>query len=77
MERGKAHTGLRWGDLREGDHLEYLGIDERIILKRIFKKWGKESSGGFFWFRIGTGAEFCECGNEPSGSIKCGNFLTS
>ena len=19
----------------------------------------------------------CECGNEPSGSVKCGNFLTS
>jgi hypothetical protein len=22
-------------------------------------------------------ASSCECGNEPSGSIKCGNFLTS
>jgi hypothetical protein len=28
-----------WGDLREGDHLEYLGVDGRIILKRIFKEW--------------------------------------
>jgi hypothetical protein len=30
---------------------------------------------GFIWLRIGTGGGQCECGNEPSGSIKCGEFL--
>jgi hypothetical protein len=30
--------GFRWGNLREGDHLEYLGVDGRIILKFIFEK---------------------------------------
>jgi hypothetical protein len=30
---------------------------------------------GFIWLRIGTGGEFCEHGDEPSGSIKYGEFL--
>jgi len=32
---------------------------------------------GFIWLRIGTGGGLCsgKCGNEPSGSIKCREFL--
>jgi hypothetical protein len=37
--RGEVHTGFWWEDLREGDHLEDIGIDVRIIFKWIFKKW--------------------------------------
>jgi hypothetical protein len=35
----EVHTGFWWGDLREGDHLEDPGVDGRLILKWIFKKW--------------------------------------
>jgi len=30
--------GFWWGNLREGDHLEDPGVDERIILRGIFRK---------------------------------------
>jgi hypothetical protein len=41
MNGGKreVHTGFRWQDLTEGTHLGDPGIDGRIILKWIFKKW--------------------------------------
>jgi len=30
---------------------------------------------GLCWPRIETGGGPCECGNEPSGSVNCGEFL--
>jgi hypothetical protein len=30
--RGEMQIGLRWRSLKERDHLEDVGIDERIIL---------------------------------------------
>ena len=32
MGTGEVYTGFRWRDLRERDHLEDVGLDERIIL---------------------------------------------
>jgi len=60
---------------REGDHLEEAGIDGRIILKWIFRKRDGEAWTGLIWLSIGTGDELSKCGNEPSDSIKCGEFL--
>jgi hypothetical protein len=38
-ETGDVHTGFWCEDLRERSHLEALGVDGKIILKSIFKKW--------------------------------------
>jgi len=51
------------------------GVNGRIILTWIFRKWGVGMWTGSSWLRIGLVAGFCECGNEPSGSIKCGELL--
>jgi hypothetical protein len=61
-----GHVGFWWEDAGE-DHLEDLGVHERIILKWSFKKWDGEG--------IGQVAGACKCGNEPSGFIKCKEFL--
>jgi hypothetical protein len=44
------------------------GVDGRIILRWIFRKW----EVGMDWLDVPHDKE---CGKEPSGSIKCGEFL--
>ena len=68
------YTGW-WGNLRERDNLEDPDIDGRIILRWILRKWDVGAWTGLLWRRVGTGGRHCECGNEPSGSIKCRKFL--
>jgi hypothetical protein len=38
LGREKACTGFSWKSLRERDHWGDPGLDERIILRWIFKK---------------------------------------
>jgi len=71
-----VYTGFWWENLRERDHLEDPGVDGRIIIKLDMQKWRMwgcrlDRCGSEYGQVAGT----CECGNEPSGSIKCGEFL--
>jgi len=45
--RGEVYTGFRWGNLREWDHLKDPGIDVRILLRWIFRKWDGEHALGW------------------------------
>jgi hypothetical protein len=54
MGKREVHTGFWWGNLREGVHLGDPGVDGRIILKWIFKKWDVAWTG-LSSLRIGTG----------------------
>ena len=38
------HKVFWWGNLRERDKLEHLGVDGRIILRWIFRKWDTRST---------------------------------
>jgi hypothetical protein len=39
MGRGEACTGFWWRNLRGRDYWGDPGVDGRIILRRIFRKW--------------------------------------
>jgi hypothetical protein len=47
-------------------------IDQEDNIKTVFKE---RMGTRLIWLRIGSGVGSCECGNEPSGFIKCGEFL--
>jgi hypothetical protein len=72
-----VHTGFLYGNLRERDHLEDPGVDGRIIIRWFFSKW--DGGGGHGMDRAGSGygqlVGSCKRKNEPSGSIKCREFL--
>jgi hypothetical protein len=38
-ETGNVHKGFWWGDTMQGDNLEDLGIDAKIILEWLSNKW--------------------------------------
>jgi len=65
------HTGFWWGNLRERDHLEDPSVVETIILNGSSRS-GMGAWAELTWLRIRTCGGSCECGNEPSESIKYG-----
>ena len=48
------HAGYWCGNLREREHMEDTGVDGRIILEWVFRKWDGAWTG-LIWLRIGTG----------------------
>jgi len=51
--RGEAYTGFWRRNLRERDHLQDPGINGKIILKWLFKKW----DGGMDWIDLAQNRE--------------------
>jgi hypothetical protein len=68
------HTVFWLENLKGRDHLEYLGVGGRIILEWIL---GVVRRCGLDEYSLGEGpmAGCCEHGNEPSDSIKGGEFI--
>ena len=55
MVRGDACTGFWCGNLGEKYHWGEPVVDERIILRSIFRKWDLGVWTGSTWLRIGAG----------------------
>jgi hypothetical protein len=51
---GEMYTVFWWGNPRERDQLEDLGVDGRILLRLIFRKCDVAVWNGSIWLRIGT-----------------------
>jgi len=55
LGRGEVHTVFWWVSLLKIENLEDLGVDGRIILKWISKKFVGRAWTQQIWFRMGTG----------------------
>ena len=55
MGREEAYTGYWWGNLRVTAYLGDPGVDGRIILRWIFRKWDVGEWTGPSWLRIEKG----------------------
>jgi len=55
MGRGEAYTGCWWGKLTERVYSEDPGVDGKMMIRWIFRKWDVRLLTGSSWLRIGTG----------------------
>jgi hypothetical protein len=51
--REEIYMGYWWGNLREREHLGDQGVDGRIILRWIFRKWDVVAWTELIWLGIG------------------------
>jgi hypothetical protein len=47
----EAYTGVWWGNLKKRDHLGDPGVEGRIVLRWIFRKWDVGVCSGTSWNR--------------------------
>jgi hypothetical protein len=52
---GEAYTGFWWGNVSDRDHFGHPGVDGRIIIRWIVRKWDVGVWTGLRWVRIGIG----------------------
>jgi hypothetical protein len=57
------------------NNLEDLGVDGKLILNWIFKKWDGGHRVDLSGSGQGKGPGVCVCGNKLSGPIECEEFL--
>ena len=76
--RGEAYTGFCWGNLRKRETLEDPGLDGRIILRWIFRKW---DVGGMDWIELAEDRDRWRAVVNSVMNLRvpysAGNFLTS
>ena len=72
--RREIHRGLRWGDLKGRDFLEYVGANWRIILKCILQK---QCGGCVDWINLAEDSDICERVISLRVSYNAENMLTS
>jgi len=56
--KGLRGQGFGMVNLSERDHLEDPGLDRRIVLRRLFRKWDVGAWTGSMCLRIGTGGGY-------------------
>jgi hypothetical protein len=55
LGRGEVRTGVLLENRRESIYFIYLCVDERIMLKWIFKEW--DGGGGVEWIELAQDRE--------------------
>jgi hypothetical protein len=68
-ERGTQGFGYVRG------HFEDKGVNGRIILDWIFKKWPGSAWSELIWLSIGICGNCCKNGNTPLDSTQCEKFF--